>query len=161
MDFFPKILAQSLNIPDEQVIIAEPQSSPVLFDLTELFEIVFYSLNYFALAGSVFFSIVFLIDFFNSRVFNSGGELAVEKVGVSGIKSALNLWYRYYLVLIFVLLYSLFRENFMALPVAFFGVLAIFYKIWQDILDLMEIIGYFSWASNIAETIKSSLQFKK
>jgi len=153
--------AQSLNIPETEIQEVQASSGLDVFDLNFIFEQFFYILNYFALAWSIFFTVVFLIDFFNSRIFNSGGELAVEKVGTRSIRMALNLWYRYYLVLFFLILFSLFRQNFLALPFLILGILSVFYKLWQDLLEILEIIGYFSIPSKIASSIQESLTFKK
>jgi hypothetical protein len=156
-----QILVQNL-VPESQVeSTPEPQNELFLFDINYLFEDFVYILNYFALAWSIFFTVVYLIDFFNARVFNSGAELAVEKIGIRGIKMALRLWYRYYFALFCLVLFSLFRQSFLALPLSLLTIFAIFYKIWQDIIEMMDIIGYFKMASSIASAIQSSLSFKK
>ena len=74
---------------------------------------------------------------------------------------ALRLWYRYYFALFCLVLFSLFRQSFLALPLSLLTIFAIFYKIWQDIIEMMDIIGYFKMASSIASAIQSSLSFKK
>jgi hypothetical protein len=154
-------LAQSLAIPETQEVLEPSQQNDSMLDLANFFEIIFYALNYFSLAFSCFFTIIFLIDFFNNRVFNSGGELALEKPGVSSINSALRLWYRYYLVLTFLIFYSLFKQTFLGLILAFFGVLSVFYKLREDVLEILDIITYFSFVADITKEIKSILDFKK
>jgi hypothetical protein len=49
----------------------------------------------------------------------------------------------------------------LGLILAFFGVLSVFYKLREDVLEILDIITYFSFVADITKEIKSILDFKK
>jgi len=66
------------------------------------------SLNTFTLAWTIFFSVIFMANFFYFRIFYSFGEVQREKKGVDSVYASLRIWVTYLIVWTF---FFLFVEN--------------------------------------------------
>jgi hypothetical protein len=99
----------------------------------ELFRDFISRLNYFTLAWCVFYSALFMADFFFCRMYYSDGEVGKEEVGISSIKNSAKLWWSYLIAWLFYVLYSL-------SPV--FGLLTILVYFWKLLFaDLPIVLG--------------------
>lgn len=113
-------------------------------------------LNYFTLAWCIFYSILFVGDFFFCRMYYSDGDLSKEKTGVDGIHRAAKIWWSYLICWIFLVIYSIF-------PIT--GILTIiiyFFKIFfVDLAKVLDIVhddvpfsGVFTTYRNIVAPIQ-------
>lgn len=65
-------------------------------------------LNRFTIAWCIFYSILFVLDFFHMRMYHSDGEVPKMMLGEGSIRRALGLWWSYLICWVFLLLYFLF-----------------------------------------------------
>jgi hypothetical protein len=91
------------------VVTQTTNTTPTLFDLGLDLELMLYWLNVIVLAWTVFYSVVFVVDFFFYRIKYPDGELeAREKVGVQSMYQAAGLWWGF---LICAVLYVVFLSQ--------------------------------------------------
>lgn len=166
------VFAQDLNAPNttnnnqESQVTNDSNFSDSFFGFESLFsdlnlDTVINSLNYFTLGSSIIFTIIFLITFFDYRIFFGGGELTNEKNGVSSLVLAIQLWWRYILVLVFYVLYGFFRESAFGVFFGFLVVLVYLVKILVDIINVLSTLNYFDWSAEWSQNLKKVLKFKK
>jgi hypothetical protein len=95
-------------------------------------------------------------------MFHGGGEMSNEKAGVKALRRAINLWFRYWLVLPSLLLYSLLRETELHWLFGLLACLTIGWKLWRETLMLAEFIsGYFGWADKFTNFINKRFNIKQ
>lgn len=68
-----------------------------------------YQLNYFTLAWCIFYSCLFVADFFFYRLKYSDGEIDREKTGVSSLRNAFSLWISYMICWVVFVIYGYFQ----------------------------------------------------
>ena len=64
------------------------------------------NLNSFTLAWCIFYSLLFVADFFFYRLKYTDGDLAREKIGVNSLVRAFNIWFGYLFCLIGLIVYN-------------------------------------------------------
>ena len=121
------------------------------------------SLNLFMLAWTIFYMIICLSQFFNQRVFNSGGELGGEKNGMRGIYKAFRISWSYLFTLPFFVGFAFVNANYpdFALFLGALMILVYALKIIFDMKSFLSIFDYFPWESKLAKTVISFLTVKK
>lgn len=117
-----------------------------------------YYLNYIALAWSILYSLFFLIEFFEYRMFNSQGELATEQKGTQGLYKMIMLWWRYLLALLTYVIYLSYKDSIAAPLLGLIAILFYLAKFWADSIRIFEHLSYFSWSAKIADAVKMVLK---
>ena len=118
-----------------------------------------YSLNYLALAWTIFYSILLVRDFFFYRVKYNDYELEREQMGVKSIMAAVNLWYSYLFALLLFGVFVFTPAAFAAIT-GWIAVFAYLFKIFiadmPDIPVLGNILGFpgKEWDSLVQSTWK-------
>lgn len=113
-------------------------------------------LNYFTLAWCIFYSILFVGDFFFCRMYYSDGDLSKEKMGVDSIHRAAKIWWSYLICWLFLVIYSIFPIT------GIFTIIIYFFKIFfVDLAKVLDIIhddvpfsGVFTAYRNIVAPIQ-------
>ncbi len=117
------------------------------------------SFNNFALAWSVFISVMFVADFYFYYVKQSDAEIPREKMGQKALWTAARIWWRYLPGLGLTILY-IFVSGFWANLVAILGIVAFIVKLWQDLYDFLGITTYFDWYNDFAGGFRTFLSLK-
>ena len=159
--FFTSLLAQSLN-QDVQPVEVASNADNLNTNFSNIQDLAYISIswvNAFTIAFTIFYCILYLIDFFENRMFfNSGGELGNEVYGVKSIKNAINIWLRYFPCLLLFTIFAVLRASPVGLIFALFALLGYAYKLYLDVYDLTFVLGYFGWSDKFGQAVRSILR---
>jgi len=142
--------------PQTQVVTQTTTSSTAFDPLAFLadgkgMESFIIQLNYFTLAWCIFYSVLFVADFFFCRMYHADGELPKEKLGVESIFRASYIWLTYLVCWVFLVLYSFFPNIFGAITI-----LVYFWKLLsRDLPDIFDIIHNYVSFSGVFTTFRS------
>lgn len=113
---------------------------------------ILYWMNVFALAWTIFYSALFMYDFFYYRIWHPDMAVSREKKGVRSANYAAEKWWTY---AIFLFLYIISVTNTSLVGQVMRWVAMIFFFIKIVVLDLPEIPVIGSYFSNIADSLTS------
>lgn len=110
------------------------------------------ALNRFALIWSIFLAFTLFSDFYFYYRKHADGELAREEAGEKSIRLIPNIWWRYLVCWLLVLLTAL-STSWPKLFFFIFTVAGFFIKFWLDLKETIRISQYFPWYKNFADSV--------
>lgn len=168
-----RVFAQDLYTPDNPAINNQPFGGggeftwdPLawFFSTSDLRVFVLW-LNAFTVAWCIFYSIMFVADFYFYRMKFSDGDIGREKVGVTSLARAAKLWWTYLICWLFFLLYYYFPQTTLIVVLVYlFKLIVVDAPVVLDIIhDETSFSGVFTQFRNITQPLKDllSLRFNK